>query len=117
MVYRDVELRGGTLDVWSMHQYVGGLFIRSRTDCGSEATAPALLLDTAKGSWLGGDESSIVLDLNFAYHPSCRYDDRWRCPLAAPGNTVDVRVEAGERPPGSAAQPRCGRCMYGVGEP
>jgi len=38
-----------------------------------------------------------VLDLNFAYHPSCRYDDRWRCPLAPAGNTIAARVEAGER--------------------
>ena len=72
---------------------------RSRTarlETGSYG-AGRYLLDTAKGSWLGGDASSMVLDLNFAYHPSCRYDDRWRCPLAAPGNTVEVRVEAGER--------------------
>ena len=55
------------------------------------------LLDTAKGSWLGGDEDGLVLDLNFAYHPSCRYDDRWRCPLAPAGNTIEARVEAGEQ--------------------
>ena len=55
------------------------------------------LIDTIKGSWLGGNEDGIVLDLNFAYHPSCRYDDRWRCPLAPLGNTVTYRVEAGER--------------------
>jgi len=90
---------GGTLDVWTMHQYAGGLFvpIKDGTAGSGSYGAGRYLLDTAKGSWLGGDESSIVLDLNFAYHPSCRYDDRWRCPLAAPGNTVDVRVEAGER--------------------
>ena len=92
---------GGTLDVWTMHQYAGGLFvpIKDGTAGSGSYGAGRYLLDTAKGSWLGGDEASMVLDLNFAYHPSCRYDDRWRCPLAAPGNTVDVRVEAGERMP------------------
>ncbi|MGA9102952.1 DUF1684 domain-containing protein [Aeromicrobium sp.] len=95
---------GGTLDVWTMHQYAGGLFVPikdgtagSTDGKGASYGAGRYLLDTAKGSWLGGDESSMVLDLNFAYHPSCRYDDRWRCPLAAPGNTVEVRIEAGER--------------------
>jgi uncharacterized protein (DUF1684 family) len=38
-----------------------------------------------------------VIDLNFAYHPSCRYDYRWQCPLAPRGNTVSHPVEAGER--------------------
>ncbi len=90
---------GGSLDVWNMHQYAAGLFvpIKDGTSGSESYGAGRYLLDTAKAAWLGGDETSILLDLNFAYHPSCRYDDRWRCPLAAPGNTVDVRVEAGER--------------------
>ncbi len=58
------------------------------------------LLDTAKGAWhggsLGGDADRLVLDLNFAYHPSCRYDPAWRCPLAPAGNTIDVAVGVGE---------------------
>ena len=27
-------------------------------------------------------QSSLVIDLNFAYHPSCRYNPEWVCPLA-----------------------------------
>ena len=80
-------------------QYAGGLFVPLRDGTAGSGSygAGRYLLDTAKGAWLGGDESALVLDLNFAYHPSCRYDDRWRCPLAPAGNTIPARVEAGER--------------------
>lgn len=99
---------GSTLDVWTLQQYAGGIFVPLRdgtsgrdSDAGASYGAGRYLLDTAKGSWLGGgaDGSTLVLDLNFAYHPSCRYDDRWRCPLASPGNMVTDVVEAGERLP------------------
>jgi uncharacterized protein (DUF1684 family) len=88
-----------SLDVWWLHQYAGGLFVPLRDGTAGSGSygGGRYLLDTAKGAWLGGDESTLVLDLNFAYHPSCRYDDRWRCPLAPPGNTLEARVEAGER--------------------
>jgi len=36
------------------------------------------------------------VDLNFLYHPSCRYSPEWQCPLAR-GNTIDVPIRAGER--------------------
>lgn len=92
------------LDVWRMHQYAGGLFVPLKDGTSGTTTygAGRYLLDTAKGSWLGGGtapdgRATIVLDLNFAYHPSCRYDDRWRCPLASPGNTITSSVEVGER--------------------
>jgi len=89
----------GSLDVWWLHQYAGGLFIPLKDGTAGDGSygAGRYLLDTIKGSWLGGEADGIVLDLNFAYHPSCRYDDRWRCPLAPLGNTVTSRVEAGER--------------------
>ncbi len=90
---------GGSLDVWWLHQYGGGIFVPLRDGTAGDGSygAGRYLLDTAKGSWLGGDDDHLVLDLNFAYHPSCRYDDRWRCPLAPAGNTIAARVEAGER--------------------
>nr|MDP9466807.1 DUF1684 domain-containing protein [Actinomycetota bacterium] len=28
--------------------------------------------------------------------PSCAYDPAWACPLAPPGNVVDVEVPVGE---------------------
>lgn len=90
---------GGTLDVWWLHQYGGGIFVPLRDGTSGDGSygGGRYLLDTAKGSWLGGTDRSITLDLNFAYHPSCRYNPRWQCPLAPPGNTIETRVEAGER--------------------
>lgn len=41
----------------------------------------------------------MVLDFNFAYHPSCAYDAAWACPLAPPGNVLDVEVPVGEQLP------------------
>ncbi len=90
---------GGTLDVWWLHQYGGGLFVPLRDGTSGDGSygGGRYLLDTAKGSWLGGTDSSITLDFNFAYHPSCRYNPRWQCPLAPPGNTITHRIEAGEK--------------------
>ena len=90
---------GEGLDVWRMHQYAGGLFVplKDGTSGRESYGAGRYVIDTAKGSWLGGTDDELVLDLHFAYHPSCRYDDRWRCPLAAPGNTIATAVTAGER--------------------
>ena len=90
---------GGTLDVWWLDQYGGGVFVPMRDATAGRTTygAGRYLLDTAKGADLGGTHSEIVIDLNFAYHPSCRYNPRWECPLAAPGNTTRVAIEAGER--------------------
>jgi uncharacterized protein len=54
------------------------------------------LLDTVKGADLGGRDGMLVIDLNFAYNPSCAYDARWACPLAPEGNVLPVPVHAGE---------------------
>jgi uncharacterized protein (DUF1684 family) len=50
-----------------------------------------------KGADLGGTADALVVDLNFAYHPSCRYDPAWACPLAPAGNVLTVDVPVGER--------------------
>jgi uncharacterized protein len=86
------------LDVWWLHQYGGGIFIplRDGTAGSSSYGGGRYLLDTAKGADLGGDSSAMVIDLNFAYHPSCRYNPAWVCPLAPPGNTTTIPIEAGE---------------------
>ena len=94
---------GGTLDVWWLHQYGGGIFVPLRDGTSGDGSygGGRYLLDTAKGAWLGGgdDGRTVTLDLNFAFHPSCRYNPAWQCPLAPPGNTIAARVEAGERLP------------------
>jgi hypothetical protein len=53
-------------------------------------------LDIAKGADLGGARGGLIVDLNFLYHPSCRYSDAWTCPLAPAGNTIRTPVIAGE---------------------
>jgi uncharacterized protein (DUF1684 family) len=40
-----------------------------------------------------------VLDFNFAYNPSCAYDERWSCPLPPAENRLAFAVTAGERAP------------------
>lgn len=90
---------GGRLAVWWLAQYGGGLFLpfRDTTAGSSSYGAGRYLLDTAKGADLGLDGERLVLDFNFSYHPSCRYDPAWQCPLAPPENVLEVAIEAGER--------------------
>lgn len=94
-----VEGLGVTLDVWWLAQYAGGLFLPVRDGTAGHGSygGGRYLLDTAKGADLGGDFDRLVLDFNFMYHPSCRYNPRWECPLAPAGNTTAVAIEAGER--------------------
>lgn len=90
----------GSLDVYWLDDYGGGVFVPFRDlTAGSETYgAGRYLLDTAKGADLGSTtEGDLVLDFNFAYNPSCSYNDAWSCPLARPGSRLDVRIEAGER--------------------
>jgi uncharacterized protein len=89
------------LDLYWLDSYGGGVFLpfRDATNGAETYGGGRYLLDTAKGADLGGDGEKLVLDFNFAYHPSCVWDDRWSCPLPPPGNRVDVAVRAGERLP------------------
>ncbi|MGH3849254.1 MAG: DUF1684 domain-containing protein [Pseudonocardiaceae bacterium] len=43
-----------------------------------------------------GHPARLIIDLNFAYNPSCAYDRAWACPLAPPGNVLAEAVFAGE---------------------
>ena len=38
----------------------------------------------------------VIVDFNYAYNPSCAYDDRWVCPLAPVENHLDIEINAGE---------------------
>ena len=92
----------GSLDVWRLATYAGGLFVpvkdASAGKPGGTYGGGRYLLDTVKGADLGGgsDPRTLVLDLNFAYNPSCAYDPDWACPLAQPGNIVGVPIPVGE---------------------
>ena len=93
-----VDLPGvGSLDVWWLGSYGGGLFLPMK-DAGHHSYGGGrYVLDTTKGADLGGDRSALVVDLNFAYQPSCAYDEAWACPLPGPTNTVACEVTVGER--------------------
>jgi uncharacterized protein len=89
----------GPLTVWWLQQYGGGVFLPLRDATAGRTTygGGRYLLDSAKGADLGGSLETLVIDLNFLYHPSCRYNSRWQCPLAPAENTIAFAVEAGER--------------------
>ncbi|WP_091767472.1 DUF1684 domain-containing protein [Blastococcus aurantiacus] len=95
--------RLGRLDVWWVALYGGGVFVPLRDGTAGQGTygGGRYLLDTVKGADLGSANGRLVVDLNFAYHPSCAYDPRWSCPLAPEGNRIEAPVAAGEQlPPG-----------------
>jgi uncharacterized protein (DUF1684 family) len=97
-------LRGpwGDLDAWWLASYGGGVWVpvRDATSGRSSYGGGRYLLDTVKGADLGSTaDGRLVLDLNFLYAPSCAHDEAWACPLAPPGNVLDVAVPAGELTP------------------
>ena len=101
-----VDLPVGSLEVFWLDAYGGGVFLPFRDLTSGETTygGGRYLLDTAKGADLGGDGGTLRLDFNFAYHPSCHYDPQWVCPLAPPANRLAVAIEAGELTyPGASA--------------
>lgn len=92
----------GSLDVWRLTTYGGGMFLPLRdalAGCpGGTYGGGRYLIDTIKGADLGVDAEAgtLVVDLNFAYNPSCAYDPAWACPLAQLGNVLPVAVPVGE---------------------
>jgi uncharacterized protein (DUF1684 family) len=99
----EIPFPGGTrrLGVFWMSGYAGGLFIpfRDATNGSETYGAGRYLLDAAKSADLGGDPArgTLILDFNFAFHPSCAFDPKWACPLAPPENRLDLPIRAGER--------------------
>jgi uncharacterized protein len=88
-----------TLDVYWMDVYGGGVFVPFRDTTNGSTTygGGRYLLDTAKSADLGDRGGEVVLDFNFAYHPSCARDARWSCPLAPHANTLNVPIPVGEQ--------------------
>jgi uncharacterized protein (DUF1684 family) len=102
-VHFAVDGESVALSLYWLNIYSGGLFLPFR-----DATSPAesygggrYLFDTIKGSvflpvpgvagW-----KRIMLDFNYAYNPSCAYNNRWVCPLAPAENRLSVPIRAGE---------------------
>jgi uncharacterized protein (DUF1684 family) len=81
--------------------YAGGLFVPFRDATSNRETygGGRYLLDTIKSADLGSDldKTSVTLDFNYAYHPSCAYDPVWVCPLAPPDSRLSIPIHAGEQ--------------------
>ena len=99
------EVPGGaaSLDVMWLDAYGGGLFVPFRDETNGDSTygGGRYLLDTAKGADLGHDDREVILDFNYAYHPSCVHSYKWSCPLAPPANRLSLPVPSGERVDGA----------------
>jgi len=95
----------GSLDVWWLESYGGGVWLPVRDGNPQTYGGGRYVLDTVKGADLGSrldpvtGGAALVVDLNFAYNPSCAYDERWACPLAPPGNVIEGSIDAGELVP------------------
>jgi uncharacterized protein len=81
--------------------YAGGLFVPFRDATSGHETygGGRYLLDTIKSADLGSDanNTTVTLDFNYAYHPSCAYDAVWVCPLAPPDSRLSIPIHAGEQ--------------------
>ncbi len=88
-----------SLDLYWVEGYGGGLFLPFRDQTNKQTTygGGRYLYDGIKGADLGAGAERVLLDFNFAYNPSCAYNDQWVCPLAPMENWLDTAVTAGER--------------------
>ena len=93
-----------SLELYWLESYGGGVFLPFRDATSGRETygAGRYLLDTVKGADLGGGGNTLVLDFNFAFNPSCAWDESWACPLAPPANRLASRIEGGELTPPAA---------------
>jgi hypothetical protein len=97
------ELRGQpvALPALWIDGYAGGLFVPFKDATSGKQTygGGRYLLDTIKSADLNSDlgDATVILDFNYAYHPSCAYDPVWVCPLAPPDSRLPMPIEAGEQ--------------------
>jgi uncharacterized protein (DUF1684 family) len=94
-----VEGTSTRLAVYWLNEYAGGIFIPFRDGTSGSETygGGRYLWDSGKGADLGSTGDELVIDFNYAYHPSCVYDPVWSCPLAPAENWLTVPIRAGER--------------------
>lgn len=100
-VHFEIAGRGFALTAFWMEGYGGGLWLPFADATSGRSTfgAGRYLFDTIKGADPGVDAHSMTLDFNYAYNPSCAYNDHWVCPLTPRENVLPVAVEAGEKAP------------------
>lgn len=92
------------LTMFKMSGYGGGLFLPFKDATSGHETygGGRYLFDTVKNTdglslEITPGSSELVIDFNYAYNPSCAYDDRWDCPLAPYENWLRVPIRAGEK--------------------
>ncbi len=95
----ELPIGKGRLGVFWIDSYGGGIFIPFKDATNNKETygGGRYLYDTIKGADLGSDGTSLVLDFNYSYHPSCFYNPRWVCPLAPQQNRLDIAIPVGEK--------------------
>lgn len=94
-----IGAESASLGVFWINSYGGGIFIPFR-DASNQKTSYGggrYLYDTIKGADLGTVADMLILDFNYAYHPSCYYNPRWICPLAPMQNHLSIAIDAGEK--------------------
>ena len=89
----------GSLSLFWINGYGGGIFLPFGDATNRQTTygAGRYLYDTIKGADLGATLDSLVLDFNYAYNPSCAYNERWVCPLAPRENRLSFPIPVGEK--------------------
>jgi hypothetical protein len=99
--YADLGISGQRIRVtfYWLEGYGGGVFVPfgDLTNENETYGGGRYLLDSAKGADLGSHDGKVILDFNYAYHPSCVHSNRWSCPLAPAENRFPIEVRAGER--------------------
>ena len=87
-----------SLPIYWADSYGGGWFLPFRDETNGRTTfgSGRYALDGAKGADLGttGD-GDLVLDFNYAVHPSCVWGD-WLCPLPSSRASIPLAITAGE---------------------
>lgn len=98
-VHFTVQEQAGQLSLFWVEGYGGGLFLPFRDATNGRITygGGRYLYDAIKGADLGAGSSTILLDFNFAYNPSCAYNDQWVCPLPPSENRLNLAITAGEK--------------------
>ncbi len=92
------------LTVFAMMGYGGGLFLPFKDATSNRETygGGRYLFDTVKNTdglslEITPGSAEVMIDFNYAYNPSCAYDDRWACPLAPRENWLSVPIRCGEK--------------------
>jgi uncharacterized protein (DUF1684 family) len=100
-IHFTLAMHSVSLSLFWIEGYGGGLFLpfQDRTNGYSTFGGGRYLYDTIKGADLGVRSTEMVLDFNYAYNPSCAYDERWVCPLSPLENHLAIEIQAGEQKP------------------